>query len=99
MKCGYSQAIAKVEHLELARLVVGAGKQMHRAGDCHVDGPVVVHCLDGEIEVKTPAAAQRLRAGQLMYLLGGTDHAITGIVDSVVLPTIVLKPGETQEGA
>ena len=79
--------------------MVGAGKQMHRAGDCHVDGPVVVHCLDGEIEVKTPAAAQRLRAGQLMYLLGGTDHAITGIVDSVVLPTIVLKPGETQEGA
>ncbi len=94
---GGSQAIAKVEHLELARLVVGAGKQMHRAGYCSVDGPVVIQCLAGEIGVKTPGAAQRLRAGQLLYLLDGTDHAITGLVDSVLLLTIVLKPGETPQ--
>lgn len=94
---GQSQAIAKVEHLELARLVIGAGKQMHRAGYCHVDGPIVVHCLEGEVELKLPGKAQRLRAGQLLYLLGGTDHAIGGITDSVVLLTIVLKPSETQE--
>ena len=94
---GQSQAIAKVEHLELARLVIEAGKQMHRDGYCHVDGPVVFHCLEGEIELKTPDRARRVRAGQLVYLLGGTDHTIAGIADSVVLLTIVLKTGESQE--
>lgn len=96
---GHSQAIAKVEHLELARLVVEAGKQMHRAGYCHVDGPVVIQCLEGEVEVKTPGGTRRLRTGQLLYLLGGTDHAISGLVDSVVLLTIVLKPVEAPEAA
>ena len=94
---GQSQAIAKIEHLELARLVIEGGKRMHRAGYCRVDGPVVFQCLQGEIEVETPDRAQRVRAGQLLYLLGGTDHAITGIADSVVLLTIVLKPGESHE--
>ena len=85
-----SKVIMKTTGLELARLVIGAGVDMHQAGDCQVDGPVVVHCIEGQIELKTDAGRSRLRAGQLAYLEGHTDHALTGIDDSVVLLTIVL---------
>lgn len=85
-----SKAIAKTSRLELARLVIEAGKDMHESGFCHVSGPIVVHCLEGEIELETPEKKLRIGAGQLAYLLGETDHAIRAIVRSTVLLTIVL---------
>jgi quercetin dioxygenase-like cupin family protein len=88
-----SKAIAKIEKLELARLVIAGGTKMHSSRDCRVTGPIVVHCIEGEIEVKTPENTMRVSRGQLVYLLGQTEHAITGIQDSLVLLTIVLEPG------
>ncbi|MBK6599218.1 MAG: hypothetical protein IPG25_15590 [Proteobacteria bacterium] len=85
-----SKAITKIDRLELARLVVPADTEMHRSKYCRVSGPIVVHCLDGEIELKTRDAVTTIKAGQLVYLLADTDHAIRGILDSVVLLTIVL---------
>jgi len=87
-----SKVIAKVAHLELARLVVSSGEEMHSSGYCRVPGPIVIHCLDGEVELSTPDATRRIRRGQLAYLLGQTDHSIRGIQDAVVLLTIVLTP-------
>lgn len=88
-----SKAIAKIDNLELARLVISAGTEMQGDKYCHVPGPIVVHCIDGEIELKTKEKAIRIKGGQLAYLLGQTDHAISAIQDSVVLLTIVLRPG------
>jgi len=85
-----SKAITKSSKLELARLVIPADKHMHRTKYCHVSGPIVVHCLEGEIEFRTPEKKVILMAGQLVYLTAETDHAISGIQDSVVLLTIVL---------
>lgn len=85
-----SKAIAKIDDLELARLVIGAGEQMHRSGYCQVDGSVVVHCVKGEVEVQTPDVNRLLKGGQLLYLKGKTDHALKGVADSVVLLSIVL---------
>ncbi len=85
-----SKAIVKSSGIELARLVIKAGIDMHKADYCHVDGPIVVHCIEGEIELKTPDARIRLSAGQLTWLEGQTDHALSGLQDSVVLLTIVL---------
>lgn len=87
-----SKVIAKVAHLELARLVVNGGAELHSAGYCQVPGPIVVHCLEGEIELCTPDATRLIRRGQLAYLLGQTDHSIRGVQDAVVLLTIVLRP-------
>jgi len=86
----HSKAIAKSSGLELARLVIKAGIDMHKKNYCHVDGPIVVHCIEGEIELKTPDSQIRLGAGQLAWLEGRTEHALTGVQDSVVLLTIVL---------
>lgn len=88
---GGSKAIAKSDRLELARLVVPADTEMHRSKYCRVPGPIVVHCLSGVIELKTRDAVTTIKAGQLVYLLAGTDHAIRGVLESVILLTIVLS--------
>lgn len=85
-----SKAITKSDRLELARLVVAADTEMHRSEYCRVSGPIVVHCLDGKIELKTRDAVTTINAGQLVYLLADTEHAIRGVRDSVILLTIVL---------
>ncbi len=85
-----SKAIAKTARLELARLVIDAGKDMHESGFCHVSGPIVVHCLEGEIELETREKKIRISEGQLTYLPGEAEHAIRGILRSTVLLTIVL---------
>jgi len=85
-----SKAITKTDRLELARLVVPAETEMHGSKYCNVPGPIVVHCIHGEIEFKTASGATRLKPGQLVYLHADTDHAIRGLRNSVVLLTIVL---------
>jgi hypothetical protein len=86
-----SKVITKTRGLELARLVIGAGVDMHHADYCSVPGAVVIHCIEGEVLLKTSTAQVALRPGQLAYLDGGTEHALAGIDDSVVLLTIVLS--------
>jgi hypothetical protein len=87
-----SKVIAKIAHLELARLVISGGAEMHSSGYCRVPGPIVIHCLEGEIELRTPEATRIIRGGQLAYLLSEMEHSIRGIQDAVVLLTIVLRP-------
>lgn len=86
----HSKAIAKIESLEIARLVLDAGEDMHQARYCRVHGPIVIHCLDGEIKVRTPDILETLKSGQLLYLEGGTEHALKAVSKSTVLLTIVL---------
>ncbi len=86
----HSKAITKIHGLELAKLILQAGEDMHPHGYCNVAGPIVIHCIHGKIRVRTRDIAETLTDGQLLYLEGGTDHALTGVVKSVVLLTIVL---------
>ncbi len=86
-----SKVIAKIDRLELARLVVPAGEQVQKDRYCRVAGPIVIHCVDGLIDVNTPEKNVRLTAGQLVYLDARTEHALAGVRDSVVLLTIVLQ--------
>lgn len=85
-----SKVIAKTQGLELARLVIDAGVNMHRAGYCSVKGAVVFHCIEGEIKLKTADSEQPIKQGQIVFLDGDTDHALVGVEKSVVLLTIVL---------
>ncbi len=86
----HSKAITKTKRLELARLVLQAGEDMHPSDYCRVPGPIVIHCIDGEIKVRTRDIVETLKDGQLLYLEGDTDHSLTGVSKSIVLLTIVL---------
>jgi quercetin dioxygenase-like cupin family protein len=86
----HSKVIVKNKEIELARLVLQAGSEMHKTDYCRVKGTIVIHCLDGEIKVRTRDTVETLMTGQLLYLEGGTEHALMGVTKSVVLLTIVL---------
>ena len=83
-----SKAIVKTPDMELARLTYPAG------GDFpvhSVSGPVVIHCIEGEIKFESTATTGILGPGQLVYFEPGEPHSIRAIKDSVVLLTIIFK--------
>ncbi len=86
-----SKVITKTTGIELARLVIEAGADMHHTDYCSVKGAVVIHCIEGEITLKTSDATRSIEEGQLVFLNGGTEHALVGVKKSVVLLTIVLS--------
>jgi quercetin dioxygenase-like cupin family protein len=90
LKVEKSKVITKTTGVELARLVIDAGVDMHHTDYCSVKGAVVIHCLEGEITLKTSRATKSIGKGQLVYLDGDTEHALVGVLKSVVLLTIVL---------
>jgi quercetin dioxygenase-like cupin family protein len=86
----HSKVIVKTKEIELARLVLQSGSEMHKTDYCRVKGTIVIHCVGGEIKVRTRDTVETLVTGQLLYLEGGTEHALMGVKKSVVLLTIVL---------
>ena len=84
----HSKIIVKTHEMELARLVFPAGDkfQNHK-----VSGPIVVHCIKGEIEFTAMGATRILKPGQLLYLKPDEPHSILAIADAVVLLTIIFK--------
>jgi quercetin dioxygenase-like cupin family protein len=84
----HSKAIVKTPDMELARLVFRAGGEF---SDHKVSGPIVVHCIKGEIEFVAMGAARILKTDQLLYLMPDEPHSIRAISDSVVLLTIIFK--------
>ncbi|HUH36774.1 MAG TPA: cupin domain-containing protein [Spongiibacteraceae bacterium] len=83
-----TKVVAKTPDMELARLVIGAGE---RFPDHRVTGPIVVHCVEGEIEFSAGDETKTLKTNQLLYLQPGVPHSLRGIKASVVLLTIVFK--------
>lgn len=81
-------ALFKTEGLEVMRLIMPAHKTMpsHR-----VRGEITIHCLEGEIDLDMDGQSQRMKAGQLVWLEGNVDHALTAVRDSSLLVTIVLR--------
>jgi quercetin dioxygenase-like cupin family protein len=56
-----------------------------------VDGPITVHCLEGQIAFTANGHARPVRSGQWLYLPGGIPHTITGVEDSLVLLTVMFR--------
>lgn len=83
-----TSALVKTSQIEVLRLVIPAGKEIatHKA-----PGPITVQCLEGRISFTAHGTTQQLDAGKLLYLETGEPHALTGLEDSSVLVTIVLK--------
>ena len=84
----HTKAIVKTPEMELARLVYPAGGEFpnHK-----VSGPIVVHCIKGEIEFEAMGITRILKPSQLVYLEAGEPHSIRAIADSVVLLTIIFQ--------
>ncbi len=83
-----SHAILKSDQVELARLVLPAGKSLPRHS---VAGEITVLCLEGEIDFDADGVHRMLRAGELIHLAGATPHALTAVRDASLLLTICLR--------
>ena len=81
-------ALFKTDELEVMRLVMPAGKTMPSHW---VKGEVTIHCLEGVIDLTAGGQTRQMKAGQLVWLEGGVDHALTAVQDSSLLLTIVLR--------
>jgi quercetin dioxygenase-like cupin family protein len=81
-------ALLKAPHLEVARLVLLAGKRMPPHA---VPGPSTIQCLEGEVEIGLEGGdSRRLRPGDLIYLAGNARHDVVAMSDASLLLTIVL---------
>lgn len=73
--------------LEVIRLVLREGQELCRQHA--VPGEVLLQCLEGRLSVEVDGAPRTLEAGQLLYLAGGTSHAIHGVGAASALLTIL----------
>ena len=81
-----TSAIVRTPSFEAVRLVVPAGREIpvHQ-----VPGRIMLHCLEGRVQLGLTGAAKDLRAGEWLYLEGGEPHSVTGIEDASLLLTIL----------
>lgn len=82
-----TKTLYKSHHLEVFRMILCAGKSMPSH---HVVGEVTIQCVEGEIEFAIADRRQPMRAGDLVCLSGGEQHALTALKDSSVLVTLLL---------
>lgn len=78
----HSKIIARTDTMELARLVLAPGEVI---GKHHIDGPLVVQCLAGGVDVLALAATRMVNAGELLYLPPGEKFTLTARAQSLVL--------------
>lgn len=81
-----STAIVRDDCIEVMRLVLRAGRSV---SEHRVDGPMTIHCLEGDLEVFAHNEAKRLGPQQLMYLAGNVSHTLHALTDTSVLVTVV----------
>lgn len=88
-------AIIKTNHFETIRLVVHAGQEIppHK-----VPGEIMLHCLEGHVELGIDPTPIALKANEWIYLEAGAPHSLKAIEDTALLLTIFLSPapGQTQ---
>jgi quercetin dioxygenase-like cupin family protein len=82
-----STSLLKSESLQLMRVVLRRGARLPTHS---VAGEITVHCLEGEVVLKTPSRELTLRAGELVLLPGGEPHALLAVMDASLLVTLHL---------
>ena len=91
-----SRTVVKADGFELSRLALPAGRRMPLDGWAELEGASLVHCLSGTLVLHLVESDRRdatmtteMSAGQLIWLEGGTRHAVESVEDAVVLWTVV----------
>ena len=82
-----TQALIKAPQLEVARLVLAAGKGLP---EHQVRGEITVQCIEGRVEFSAHGATQILVAGDWLHLAAGAPHALRALSDASLLLTICL---------
>jgi quercetin dioxygenase-like cupin family protein len=82
-----AHALFKDEHLEVIRMHLAQGRSLPSH---HVQGPITIQCLSGEVQIELQAGPRIMHAGDLLYLEAGLPHAVTALSDTSFLVTIVL---------
>lgn len=83
-----TSALFKCRDLEVIRIVL---KRDESFPPHKVAGDVSIHCLEGCIEVTGPGFTTLLQAGEMLFLEGGTEHAVQARQDASALVTIALR--------
>lgn len=80
-------AIFKSEQLEVARIVLLAGKEFpeHR-----VQGEITIQCIEGQLEFRASGVQQTMGPGDFIHLRRHEPHALRAITDTSLLLTMCL---------
>ncbi|HEY8607071.1 MAG TPA: cupin domain-containing protein [Noviherbaspirillum sp.] len=88
-----STALFRTDDVEVMRLVLPKGKSVP---EHHVEGEMTLQCLEGTVDVQTGDQAQRLSAGEMLYLYGHTPYSLSALEDASLLMTM-LRKGENSK--
>lgn len=83
-----STTLFKTESVETIRMVLAKGRII---ADHSAPGDIIIHCIEGRIDVAALNNTTTLEPGHLLYLLAADVHSVAAIDDSSFLLTIVLK--------
>lgn len=86
-----STSLIKTDRLQLLHMVLPA---QHDQPEHRVADECSIHCLEGDVEVTTPAGVRRLGPGELVVLPAGQRHGLRARADSAVLVTLLLDRGD-----
>jgi quercetin dioxygenase-like cupin family protein len=90
-----STSLIKTERIQLLHMVLRAHQDQPQH---HVDNECTIHCLEGEVEVVTGSGVRKLRAGNVIVLPAGQQHALRARTESAVLVTLLLDKGDAGDG-
>lgn len=80
-----AETLVKTETLRVVLVTMLSGGTMHEHA---APGPITVQVLRGAIRFTVDDAPQELRAGHLISLAPGVEHAVDGLEDGAFLLTI-----------
>ncbi len=89
-----STTVLKTDTLRVVLMALKAGARLH---EHHADGRLVLHVLEGEIELEVGNSKPRLSAGMLVSLEAMVPHSVAAIGDAVLLLTIAWQPAELRK--
>lgn len=84
-----TRALIKDDAFEVIRMVLPSESEV--CHEHHLKGPITVQCLKGQITLAIGGDKHALKMGQWTFVPAGAPHTITGIQDSLVLLTLILR--------
>ena len=81
-----TRALTKTDRFEAVNLIVPAAAAI---AEHKVDGPLTLHCLEGEVRIATGSGTLTLRSGDWIHLAPGEPHSLQGVEDASLLLTII----------
>lgn len=81
-----ANALVKTDEFEAIIMNLAAGETIPPHA---VAGPIIVQCIEGSIDFPVDGSSRMMRAGDWMYLQGGTKHAVEAKENARLLVTIL----------